>query len=314
VAHGGDIDEPGRLGEGDRKRIVAAAVIARASPKQKLDLISIHQHEGSIVAMTGDGVNDAPALKKADIGVAMGMRGEQVAREAADMILNDDSFSTIAAAIRYGRVIFENIRKFVVYLISGNLGEIMIVTAASLLGFPMPLLPLQILYLNAINDAFPALALGMGEGESGVMDRPPRNRREPILTRHHWLATVGYGGLIAASVFGAFLLMLKLQGEGQAVSVAFLTLAFARLWHVFNMRANESHPLRNEITSNRFVWGALAFSSALIAMAVLVPGLSGVLRLEPPGLTGWTAVAGFSILALILGQVIKHLLRRVEDG
>jgi Ca2+-transporting ATPase len=314
VVHGKDIADPRLLDDHGRKKIMDAKIIVRASPKQKLDLISVYQHEGSIVAMTGDGVNDAPALKKADIGVAMGRRGEQVAREAADMILTDDSFSTIVVAIRFGRVIFENIRKFVVYLISGNLGEIMIVTAASLFGLPLPLLPLQILYLNAINDAFPALALGMGEGESRVMDRPPRERREPILTRKHWLSIIGYGALIGASVFGAFLLMLKTQGRGQAVPVAFLTLAFARLWHVFNMRDNDARTFRNEITSNRFVWGALALSSALIAVAVLAPGLSNVLGLHVPDITGWLVVGGFSILPLIFGQAAKFMTRWAERG
>jgi len=314
VVHGKDIADPRLLNERGRKKIMDAKIIVRASPKQKLDLISVHQHEGSIVAMTGDGVNDAPALKKADIGVAMGRRGEQVAREAADMILTDDSFSTIVVAIRFGRVIFENIRKFVVYLISGNLGEIMIVTAASLCGLPLPLLPLQILYLNAINDAFPALALGMGEGESRVMARPPRERREPILTRKHWFFIIGYGALIGASVFGAFLLMLKTQGRGQAVPVAFLTLAFARLWHVFNMRANDARTFRNEITSNRFVWGALALSSVLIAVAVLAPGLSNVLGLHVPGITGWLVVGGFSILPLIFGQAAKFMTRWAAKG
>jgi Ca2+-transporting ATPase len=309
TVHGRDLSDLERLNGHERKRIVKSQLIVRASPKQKLGLISVHQQEGSIVAMTGDGVNDAPALKKADIGIAMGLRGEQIAREAADMILTDDSFSTIVTAIRFGRVIFDNIRKFVVYLISGNLGEIMIVTAASLLGFPLPLLPLQILYLNAINDAFPALALGMGEGEKGVMNRPPRQRRESILTGKYWLSTVGYGALIALAVFGAFLLTLRLQGESQAVSVAFLTLAFARLWHVFNMRNSGARLITNEITTNQFVWGALAFSSALIAMAVLIPGLSEVLGLTMPERIGWVVVGSFSILPLVFGQFTLFLLR-----
>jgi Ca2+-transporting ATPase len=314
VVHGSDLAAAERIDEGNRKKIMEAPIIVRATPKQKLDLISVHQHEGSIVAMTGDGVNDAPALKKADIGVAMGRRGQQVAREAADMILTDDSFSTIVAAIRFGRVIFENIRKFVLYLISGNLGEIMIVTAASLLGLPLPLLPLQILYLNAINDAFPALALGMGEGEAWVMERAPRERREPILTRKHWLATIGYGALIAVAVFGAFLLVLRMRGGEEAVSVSFLTLAFARLWHVFNMRDNRAHALRNEITRNRFMWGALVFSSALIVIAVLVPGLSQVLSLVLPDLTGWLVVAGFSLLPLAAGQAAKFVAQWANKG
>src|SRR5690606_32746624 len=140
------------------------AVFARVSPEQKLQLVEAYQRAGSVVGMTGDGVNDAPALKKADIGIAMGRRGTEAAREAADIVLGDDSFQTIVEAIAQGRTIFENIRRFIVYLLSGNLGEILAVGAASLLGAPLPLLPLQILFINLLFDVFPALALGVGRG------------------------------------------------------------------------------------------------------------------------------------------------------
>ena len=203
VVNGGELADQEALADKERERLLRARIFARVSPKQKLDLISLYQENGSVVAMTGDGVNDAPALKKADIGVAMGLRGTQVAREAADVVLKDDAFSTIAFAVEQGRVIYANIRKFVTYLLSCNVSEILIIALASFAGAPLPLLPLQILFLNLVTDVFPALALGVGEGSPGVMDRPPRDKEEPILTRGHWRAISGYSAAITASVLAA---------------------------------------------------------------------------------------------------------------
>jgi Ca2+-transporting ATPase len=199
VILGQDLKNPQELSPEARHRIVQASVLARVSPEQKLNLINLHQRHQAVVAMTGDGVNDAPALRKADIGIAMGQRGTQVAKEAADMVLQDDAFASIVAAVAQGRAIFNNIRKFTIYLLSGNVGEIILVSIASLLNAPLPLLPLQILYINLVNDAFPALALGVGEGEPALMKRPPRPAKEPILARRHWLAIAGYGLVIAAT-------------------------------------------------------------------------------------------------------------------
>ena len=162
-------------GTGDNGDLLKAGIFARVSPAEKLDLVRAYQAAGEIVAMTGDGVNDAPALKQADIGVAMGLRGTDVAREAAAMILLDDAFPTIVKAIREGRVIFGNIRRFVAYLLSCNLSEVLVVGLAILSTLPLPILPLQILYLNLVTDVFPAFALAMGEGESDVLKRPPRD-------------------------------------------------------------------------------------------------------------------------------------------
>jgi Ca2+-transporting ATPase len=264
AVNGQDLRDPDEMTEEEKERLLKAPVFARVSPKQKLDLIALHQNSGAIVAMTGDGVNDAPALKKADIGVAMGRRGTQVAQEAADMVLNDDAFSTIVVAIEQGRAIFDNIRKFVLYLLSCNISEIMVVSLASIVNVPLPIRPLQILFLNLVTDVFPALALGMGEGDPSIMERPPRDPDEPIMTRNHWLAMSGYGGVITASVLGAMALSLSWLGMAQAraVTISFLTLAFAQLWHVFNMRDHGSHPLRNDVVRNPYVWGALALCGA----------------------------------------------------
>jgi P-type Ca2+ transporter type 2C len=308
--------QPGRvlksleeLSEQERLNIQQIPIFSRVSPEQKLNLISIHQKGNAVVAMTGDGVNDAPALKKADIGIAMGQRGTQVAREAADMVLQDDAFSTIVEAIRQGRAIFENIRKFVIYLLSGNTGQIITVTVAALTDEPLPLLPLQILFLNAVNDVFPALALGVGKGSPEQMKHTPRDRREPLLTRRHWGAIALYGFIIAAVVLGVFLFALNYWNieEKQAVTLSFLTLAFARLWHVFNMRDYDSHWLRNEVTKNRFIWLSLLLCTCLLLSAVYFPPLAQVLGVVPPDLRGWGLLLGASLIPLIVGQASKIL-------
>lgn len=309
VIHGSDLKNPDELTQEDRNRMLKASLFARVNPKQKLDLITLHQKNGSIVAMTGDGVNDAPALKKADIGVAMGRRGTQVAQEAGDMVLRDDAFNTIVVAIQQGRAIFDNIRKFILFLLSGNVGEIMIVAFALLLGAPLPILPLQILYLNMIGDVFPALALGVGKGDASKMQRPPRDSKEPILTRTHWIAVGGYGLLIAFPVLTAFGLALNLEGAGpdRAVTVSFLTLAFARLWHVFNMRDADSRLINNDVTCNPFVWGALGLCSLLLFAALYLPGISTALRMVPPGANGWLIIFGMSLVPLVIGQGLKQI-------
>jgi Ca2+-transporting ATPase len=291
----------------NRARIKEAQIMARVTPEQKLDLIDIYQGEGLTVAMTGDGVNDAPALKKADIGVAMGQRGTQVACEAADMVLQDDAFSSIVTAIEQGRAIFNNIRKFVLYLLSCNLSEIFTVGLASLFALPLPILPLQILYLNLVTDVFPALALGVGEADPNMMKRPPRDPDEAIMLRHHWYAIGGYALLITVSVLGALglaLYWLDVPRE-EAVTISFLTLAFAQLWHVFDMRDVGTSILRNEITENPYVWGALVLCTVLLLGAVYLPVLSDVLKTTAPGLNGWLLVLALSILPTIIGQILK---------
>ncbi len=307
VSQGSDLKTPDDLSAEEQQRLIQTPIFARVSPEQKLNLIALHQQHHAIVAMTGDGVNDAPALQKADIGVAMGQRGTQVARDAADMVLQDDAFATIVAAVEQGRAIFDNIRKFTVYLLSGNMGEIIVIAVASLANAPLPLLPLQILYINIVNDVFPALALGMGEGDRTLMQHPPRDSRESILTRDHWLAIGGYGVLIAAALGGAFALALIWLGMEQqrAVTISFISLGLTRLWHVFNMRNNSSGLLRNEITRNKYVWGALGICIILLLAAVYLPILSTALGTVAPGLTGWLLIIGASLVPLIVGQILK---------
>jgi Ca2+-transporting ATPase len=306
---GSELADPDELTDEERQRLLRARIFARVSPKQKLDLISLYQENGSVVAMTGDGVNDAPALKKADIGVAMGLRGTQVAREAADVVLKDDAFSTIVFAVEQGRVIFGNIRMFVTYLLSCNISEILVIALASFAGAPLPLLPLQILFLNLVTDVFPALALGVGEGSPGVMDRPPRDKEEPILTRGHWRAIFGYSAVITTSVLVALALALSWLdlSKAGAVTISFLTLAFAQLFHVFNMRDPSAGFLDNDVTRNLYVWLALLLCAVLLVGSAYLPVLSTVLELEPPEPRGWAVVLVLALLPVLAGETTRRL-------
>jgi Ca2+-transporting ATPase len=225
------------------------------------------------------------------------------------MVLEDDAFSTIVVAIEQGRVIFDNIRWFVLYLLSCNVAEVMIIALASLVNAPLPIRPLQILFLNLVTDVFPALALGVGEGAPAIMERPPRDPREPIMTRSHWLAVAGYGAAITLSVLATFALALTWMGmrEDRAITISFLTLALAQLWHVFNMRDRGSGILRNDVTRNIYVWGALALCSTLLLAAVYIPGLADVLKVVDPGARGWALVIGMSLVPWMMGQMLKQV-------
>ncbi len=300
------------LSESEKEQLLGSAVIARASPQQKLDLIELHQLNGEVVAMTGDGVNDAPALKKADIGIAMGIRGTQVAREAADMVLRDDELGTIVTAVAQGRAIFANIRKFVVYLMSCNVSEIFVVGLGAVTQGPLPILPLQILFLNLVTDVFPALALGVCRGSPALMTEPPRDPRESIVARRHWQRIFGLGGVMAASVLSALWIArtaLELTDQ-QATSVTFLTLAIAQLWHVFNMRNYGSGWIRNEVTENRWVWLALGLCLGLLLLTIYWSPLATVLSLADPGLRGWSLAFCLSLIPLLAGQ-LNFLWRRL---
>ncbi|WP_331315852.1 cation-transporting P-type ATPase [Methylobacterium mesophilicum] len=293
------------------------AVFARVSPAEKLALVRAFQANGEIVAMTGDGVNDAPALKQADIGIAMGRRGTDVAREAAAMVLLDDAFPTIVGAIREGRIIFDNIRRFVAYLLACNLSEVMVVGLAVVSTLPLPILPLQILYLNVVTDVLPAFALAMGEGQDDILRRPPRDPEEPILGRAQWLRITLDATMMTAATFGSLAiaeLWLALD-RASVVTVAFLTLAFAQLWQIFNMRAPGTSPVRNEVTRNPWVWAALLICAALLVGPAHLPPVGAVLGLVPLDRNSWMLVLSASLAPLLVvqfGTVLAEAVRRTR--
>ena len=312
AAHVMEGDRIADVVDGGHEQLRKVGIFARVNPAEKLELVRAYQAAGDIVAMTGDGVNDAPALRQADIGVAMGMRGTDVAREAAAMILLDDAFPTIVRAIHEGRIIFANIRRFVAYLLSCNLSEVLVIGLAVLSALPLPILPLQILYLNLVTDVFPAFALAMSEGDPDVLRRPPRDPREPILGRPQWTAIVLQSVALTAGTFGALALarpVLQLDDD-DVITVTFLTLAFAQLWHVFNMRSPHAGVVINEVTRNPWIWGSLALCAALLALPPYLPPIADVMHLTPPSGTMWAVILALSIAPLLVTQVVTALVGR----
>ncbi|GAA4449684.1 cation-transporting P-type ATPase [Nibrella saemangeumensis] len=309
VLTGKDLKPIGELSAAEKERVMACRVFARVSPAQKLDMIDLYQQNGDIVGMTGDGVNDAPALKKSDIGIAMGQRGTQVAAETADMVLKDDSFASIVTAIGQGRVIFENIRKFILFLLSCNMSEIFVVTFAGFLGVGNPLLPLQILFINIVTDVFPALALGVGRENRELMKQPPRNPDTPVLTNRDWWMITYYALVMTIAVLGVYWFGTRNLGmnQGMGNTITFYSLSFAQLLHVFNLYSGHGHFFRNEITTNKFIWWALVVCVVILVLTYYVPFLSQVLSIQPMTNQALLLIAAAGIFPVIVIQVIRKL-------
>jgi len=289
--------------------VSSIAIYARVSPEHKLRIVNALRADGKIVAMTGDGVNDAPALKTADIGVAMGKMGTDVAREAADMVLADDNFATIVAAIEEGRTVFANVKKFVHYLFSCNLSEILTMFVAIMVSLPVPLLPLQILWLNLVTDVFPALALAGEPAEPGIMRRPPpeeaRAQHPPV---RFIRSIIIQGVLLAAATLAAFGWVLGSSGDLQrARTVAFLTLGLAQLFHVFNSRFEVGSALKHGLFSNRAIWAALGLTIALQVAAVTLPIPQMILKTVSPSPTEWVVVLAASLSPVLMIEIYKLL-------
>jgi Ca2+-transporting ATPase len=272
VVLGGLMKSYESLPELDKESWVNAHVFARVTPAQKLDLIKVLQERKLVVGMTGDGVNDAPALKKADIGIAMGLRGTQVAQDVADMVLKDDSFSSIVTTIRQGRIIFANIRKFVIFLLSCNLSELFAIAIAAVLNLHFQLFPLQILFINLITDVLPALALGMTPGNANIMHQPPRSADQPITGNAHWKAVFFYSFTICAVSLGAVLFshytMHTTEGWNPKLcnNILFFTIIGSQLLHVFNMNATSSNFFTSEVVRNKYVWYAIALCVLILIL------------------------------------------------
>ena len=297
------------FGENENAELLNASVFSRVSPEQKLKLVEYYQSQGLVVAMTGDGVNDAPALKKANIGVAMGLRGTEVAKEASDMILQDDSFSSIITAIKQGRIIFNNIRNFIIYLLSCNLSEILVVSVAAFLNWGSPLLPLQILFLNLVTDVFPALALGMGQSSEKSVLQKPRTINEPILKKEHWKSIVVYALIITSSVLGVFFYAAKIMDldQDQTNNVAFFTLAFAQLLHPFSLIKRDENFFKNGIVRNSHLWGAIILCSILFLIASTVNPFYTILNLDFPSNQMWELIALGTLFPIPVIHLFKFL-------
>ena len=287
------------------RRLGVAEVFSRVTPEEKLRIVADYQQQGEIVAMLGDGVNDAPALKKADIGVAMG-RGADVAKATAGLVLQDDRFGTIAAAVEEGRVIFDNLRKFVFYLFSCNLGEIFVFLGAGLAGWPAPLLPLQILWLNIVTDTFPALALAFEPAEPDLMRRPPRSPRAAILSAGMVRMTAGYALLIAlCTLAAAWWGMRGSAAPGYATTLAFMTLAVAQVFHLGNARSEAPVLRPARAVANPYALVAVALVLLLQIIAVQWAPLATVLGAVPLGWRDWLIVGALGVIPGVAGQILN---------
>ena len=296
----------------DKKLWMNTNVFARVTPAQKLDLVTILQDAGHIVGMTGDGVNDAPALKKADIGIAMGRRGTQVAREAADMVLTDDHFSSIVYAIRQGRTIFSNIQKFVIYLLSCNMSELFVIAVVALAGFQFQLVPLQILFINLITDVLPALALGVSRGDATIMKHKPRQPDAPLLSPAQWRSVWVYATVISICTLLPVLVLhyyplANHPPDGKVYNnLLFFTIILSQLLHVFNM-TSVSIPLRHsEIVRNKYVWYAIIACLMLTVALFFIPQARLVLRITHLHTTEWIAIISAALSSVFIIRLLKR--------
>lgn len=286
------------------RRLEHISVYARVSPEHKIRIVSAWQRRGHIVAMTGDGVNDAPALKKADIGVAMGITGTEVSKDAASMILADDNFATIIKAVANGRNVYRNIKNAIQFLLSGNMAGILCVLYTSLLALPLPFAPVHLLFINLITDSLPAIAIGMEPPEDGLLKEPPRNPREGILTASFIRDILVQGGLIAAATMWAYTTGLHEGGPGRACTMAFSTLTLARLFHGFNCRSSHSI-IRLGLGSNLYSVMAFQLGALLLAAVLFVPGLQIMFAAADLSLSQLSTIVSAAFLPTLVIQIHK---------
>jgi Ca2+-transporting ATPase len=288
-------------------------VFARVSPQHKVRIVDCLKKTGHVVGMTGDGVNDAPALKRADIGIAMGITGTDVTKQTADMVLTDDNFASIISAVEQGRIIFSNIRKFVYYLLSCNLGEIGTVLLGTLMGWPMPLTAIQLLWTNLVTDGAPALALGLEKGEPGIMAQPPRPTKEPIINPSMRLSLVLQMITITFSSLFAFHLGRTLFGSVEAArTMTFITLSGCQLVRAYTNRSERASLFRIGVFSNKWMQYATLSSVILLGVVLFVPFLNKVFDVVP--LTGleWAYIAPLILLPAVVDEVTKIFLRAAD--
>jgi Ca2+-transporting ATPase len=284
-------------------------VFARVTPGTKLKIVRAYQKKGHFVAMTGDGVNDAPALKHAEIGIAMGKRGTDVAKEAADMIILDDNFTTIASAVEGGRLIYANIRRFIQYLFSCNVSEVLIMMFAVVASLPFPLLPLQLLWMNLTTDTFPALALAAEPADAGAMKRRPPHPKHPIIFRNEWVGVSVQSVLLAAGSLAAFVWALATPGEeGKAQTLAFVTLSLAQIFHSLNYSSVLARLRGDRADWNRLLIGAIILTIVLLLLTIYVPQVRAILETHELTWNDWTV----ALLASVLSVIVAGIPRRVK--
>lgn len=316
VFSGTELD--GMSDEDLRAVVDQVAVFARVSPEHKLRIVNALRANGHITSMTGDGVNDAPALKQADIGVAMGITGTEVSKGAADMILTDDNFATIVTAVQEGRIIYANIRKFVNFLLSCNIGEVLVIFLSILILGPqmIPLVPIQLLWLNLVTDSFPALALGQEKGESDIMLQPPRRSDSRILNKDMIWSIATQAIAIFASVYIAFNFGLARYGteaglpHDGARTYAFVTLILAELLRAYSSRSEHESVFKIGLFSNMTMLTATAISFVLLILVIYIPFLDPVFHTIPLGILEWLLLIGLALIPFIVGELFKKIYYR----
>lgn len=282
------------------------SVYARVSPKHKLRIVKALKKQGHIVAMTGDGVNDAPAIKEADIGVAMGITGTDVTKEAASMVLLDDNFATIVAAIEEGRIIYDNIRKFIRYMLSCNIGEVLTMFLGMLIGLPLPLLPIQILWVNLVTDGLPAIALSLDPAEKDIMMRPPRGAKENIFSNGLLNLILFRGALVGLSTLAVFISILYFTGNvTTARTGAFVTLVLTQLIHVFECKSERKNIFEINLFNNIPLVLAVICSLIMIIGVVYIPVFQGVFKTVSLSYYDWVLIAGFSAMGPVISSFFK---------
>ena len=283
------------------------SVYARVSPEHKIRIVRAWQEKGNIVSMTGDGVNDAPALKQADIGVAMGITGSEVSKDAAAMVLTDDNFATIVKAVENGRNIYRNIKSSIQFLLSGNFGAILAVLYASIMALPVPFAPVHLLFINLLTDSLPAIALGLEPGSKDVMKEKPRPMNESILTKD-FLIKIGTEGLsIAVTTMIAFMIGYNGGNELLGMTMAFATLCSARLFHGFNCKSDRPVVFTRKVVNNKWLIGAFVLGIVLITGVVMIPGLHNVFKVQTLTLGQLFIVYGLAAANIPIIQIMKGI-------